>query len=53
VYLLVNDLSDVQKLEGRMSLSMLLKDVQILKRKNEESTSQQVNWIFIYYIKKT
>jgi len=27
-----------------MSLPMLLKSVQILKRKNEENTSHQVNW---------
>lgn len=44
MYLLVNDLNDIRKLSGRMSLPMLLKGVQIpQKRKSEENISQQVN----------
>lgn len=44
MYLLVNDLNDIRKLCGHMSLPMLLKGVQIpQERKSEENISQQIN----------
>lgn len=44
-YLLVNDVNNIKKLDGRMSLSTLLKGVRIpSKRKTEEEDlSQKVN----------
>lgn len=44
-YLLMNDVNNIKKLDGRMSLSTLLKDVRIpSKRKTEEEDlSQKVN----------
>ncbi|CAL1685166.1 unnamed protein product [Lasius platythorax] len=60
VYLLVNDLKDIQKLSGHMSLPILLKGVQIpQKRKIEENIPQQVNLLLnnnvkrdIFYVKR-
>jgi len=44
IYLLVNEIKDIRKLSGRMSLSLLLKGVEIpKKRKTEEDSTQEVN----------
>lgn len=43
MYLLVNDINDIRKLEGRMSLKELLKGIRLPnKRKVEEAESSQI-----------